>query len=419
MKIGRIFYIVIFPIIIAFMAIPGFVKAEQALPAPTILNVGVKETPSKSILVTGVTFNNTEVDVYIDNEFFGSATVKNGPSGVASFAYELSDGFSFGEHNVYTIARSVAEDKVSEPSELDYFYFQRPTPAPILLEPVVDEMGKLAIVGLAKNDLRVLIYIEGVLQVDFVPPTAKSGVTNFWYKPNLPAGEYTVSAKTVDASGKESAFSSNITLFVPRKTEVAEVDGQEKIEESTSSQQVELEEAPDKADEIISQDPIKQSDQFEDENAASLEEKISDQPEVIDSKKDETKIIIESDEKSSGVVTIEEPEEIGEIVLDTNEDQLAVLPEDVADEVGREDAIVFGDEKNEDIAQGAFEELGDGETVDQIQQRNRMVGFVILLIIALVLAVWYVKEKKQAEDLENTDSKPDDKKSDNNQKNSK
>lgn len=39
-------------------------------------------------------------------------------------------------------------------------------------------------------------------------------------------------------------------------------------------------------------------------------------------------------------------------------------------------------------------------TTDEIQQKNHLTGFVILLIIAVILAVWYVREKKQIEMLE-------------------
>ena len=79
---------------------------------------------------------------------------------------------------------------------------------------------------------------------------------------------------------------------------------------------------------------------------------------------------------------------VKEIVVDDAPSKMAIVTDK-----DKKDTTVFGQKK--EIGEGAEETAVD--TADQIQQRNRITGFIILLVIAIVLAIWYVREKKQAE----------------------
>jgi len=381
--------------------------AAYNVPAPTILGAELQTSQPTKPLVKGLTFNNTIVEVYIDGQFVGEAVVANDSSGVASFAFVGQDSLSYGQHEVYTIARSEDRAESSIKSESFIFTVSYPTPAPILLEPVVDEVGKIAIVGLAKNDLEVEIYIEGVLQVRFMPPAAKSGTTNFWYKPNLPAGEYTVVARTIDNTGKVSSFSTSVIMRVPKEGEVEPAKAENDKEVSEAEEQMPEPEVIDEQE----GEAISQSDEFTEKSVEELEEKLPDQPSVLKPETPDTAIVVEDKSNAEGVVKIEDSKEVGEIVLDTTqEDYDITTPEKESGEsekVAEEDLVIFGQADGNNIGEGVAEEVATQDTVDQIQQKNRLTGFIILLVIAVILAIWYVREKKQIEVLEKEQSEKD------------
>ncbi len=398
---------IILAIFTLFFSIFNLVQAKNiALPAPTILGVDIKAGRLSKPLIKGVTFNDTIVDVYIDNQFFGQAAVANDSSGVASFAYMPDKDLSFGQHKVYTIAKSSDGNKESKKSEVVNFIIPYPTPAPILLEPVADQAGKVAIVGLAKNNLEVEIYIEGVLQVRFTPPPAKNGTTNFWYKPGFSAGEYTVIARAIDSTGKASVFSKSVVMRIPKQGEILakNTENKETNKEEQQAQDLNREEVNTEAEKDIS--GIKQSDEFTEKTVEELEKKLPEKTAVVKNKPDNTKVVVGGENnKEEGVVKIKEPERIGEIVLDTSGEDMVITTETttnkevVKSQNNNEETITFGKQKS-DIGDGVSEEVDKTSTTDEIQQKNHLTGFVILLIIAVILAVWYVREKKQIEMLE-------------------
>lgn len=414
MKLRFSVFLTVFTIFFVFFNISQ--AQDYNLPAPTILEVDTKiATPSHPI-VKGVTFNNTLVKVYVDNEFVGDARVVNDSSGVASFSLAIKNNLSIGEHSVYTVAQSKDGLKKSGFSEKVFFTVPYPTPAPILLDPVVDEAGKIAIVGLAKNDLAVEIYIEGVLQVRFTPPPARTGTTNFWYKPGLPAGEYTVTARTIDNTGKPSISSKDVVLYVPKHPEIlAKEEGEADMSKETTEPQNAVQEDNTEETDQAKDPAFKQSDEFTEKSVEELEEKLPEKPTVVKDKDNATKVVVEDKGSEEGVIKIEEPEQIGEIVLDTNEEDLEITTTETTTEgellekpktTEDEEMIIFG-ETDDKIGDGASEEIEKTNTTADIQQKNRLTGFVILLIIAVILAIWYVREKKQIEILEKEQPKKD------------
>jgi len=78
-------------------------KLVPKLPTPTIYSPEMSyKTTDQSTVITGVTFNDTRVVVYIDNTFNGYATVAEDDSGVASWSYKPFLPLRYGVHTVFT-----------------------------------------------------------------------------------------------------------------------------------------------------------------------------------------------------------------------------------------------------------------------------------------------------------------------------
>lgn len=380
-------------------------ESQYGVPAPTILDVQKRNAYPGKPLITGVTFNDTLVDVYIDGVFNGKATVANGPEGVASFAYEPFLVLTPGEHTVFTVARSLDQTVRSKESVYKSFSIAKhviqDVPAPVLLDPTIGANGQMTIVGLIKNDLQIKIYIEGVLQAAFTPPTSKTGTTNFWFRPHLEPGEYTITARAQDEYGNISIVSQEKTLFVPTQPEsVVDDTTSEHQEDSMVEVQDDQIETPEEVDVIeetsedtVTTDEEVQEDQSYD-NMQDIEEALGDKPVVVD-----------VDDQTN--VTVHEDAEQGEVTIsDTTEETDIVIDSDAGDELALVDTNEQGAMTQDDEMDGAMTEEGIEEGVEEIglqeqgieedvQERNRTAGFILLLVIAIVLAVWYVREKRQ------------------------
>lgn len=363
-------------------------QAEYRIPAPTILKAEIRQEPLREKpLITGVTFNNTLVDIYIDDIFQGKAIVANGPQGVASFAYEPYVALAPGRHVVKAVARSYDQSVRSKESMHVPFTVPYATPAPVLLDPVVSEDGTYTIIGLAKNGLTVEIFIEGVRQVSFAPPQAGSGTTNFWYRPRLEPGEYTVTARTIDSAGKASIFSEKRVLFIPKGEEVA----QEKQEKKTKALfEQPSEEAP---------APAAEKESEEGGEISSEEEAVSTD--------EEANIVVE--EPTEGEVAVVEKKEEGKVSITEGEREVAIVtPSDETSGLSEEQQIALGlmeekssskDEKaenEEQIDNGAAEEVAPEENFQARQRQNRIVGLIVLSVIVIILFVWYIRERQKS-----------------------
>ena len=144
-----------------------------------------------------------------------------------------------------------------------------------------------------------------------------------------------------------------------------------------------------------------------------MEEKLPEKPAVVEDKESSAKVVVKDEGDETGTVKIEEPENIGEIVLDTGDDNFPSINTETTTKEGQgqeaespddEGMVIFGETDNQ-IGNGVSEEVDKTSTADEIQQKNRLTGFVILLVIAVILAVWYVREKKQIEKLEKGEDK--------------
>ena len=189
------------------------------IPAPTVLQPDFgAQILADEFLLAGVTLNNTEVDVYINDKLSGVAVVKNHPSGTASFAY-APRGLAEGEHLIWTQARSLDGSAVSSPSALGKYTIVAPFPGPTVSQPVVDAdtvFQRPWIVGTSASSGRVEVELNGsVLGITEVT-LDESGAGQFRIRPaaDLLPGWHSVRARSIGAGGKLSHWSDSYVFEV-------------------------------------------------------------------------------------------------------------------------------------------------------------------------------------------------------------
>ncbi|MBI2459488.1 MAG: hypothetical protein HYV53_02965, partial [Parcubacteria group bacterium] len=196
------------------------------LPAPTLIAPNQKTITAKTKpLIVGLVRSGSLVKIFIDGIYDGKTEILNHDSNTANFAYQPVLNLSRGQHQVYAIAEN-KNAKVSQISEVLRFNIELPMPAPTMLKPVVNKNTsnrKPFIVGLAKNNSKIKVYIDKKFNGEFTVKNHPSGTANFAYRPVKPLvrGSHLVYAVAIDKRGKES-FWSNIAYFSIRDSAIAQ-----------------------------------------------------------------------------------------------------------------------------------------------------------------------------------------------------
>lgn len=208
-------------IAIALMAlfVPQISHAQTTtvLTAPTILSPHFNVVTQEKPVFTGLTYNDTKVDIYIDGVYNGRAKVKNDPSGVASWSYTAFLPLELGEHTVYAVARSQDEILRSPESMHVSFTIEEPFPSPTLLDLVIDERTTYEqpwLIGVAKNDSIIDVYIDGQLDGTIQIANHESGSNSFEYKPKkkLAPGWHSIVTNATNNFGKLSNPSNTLVF---------------------------------------------------------------------------------------------------------------------------------------------------------------------------------------------------------------
>ncbi len=105
------------------------------VPTPTVIKPGkgLVYPHGNNVLITGLSWNQTKVDLYIDGVYEGRVHMREHSSGVGNFWYRPSRAIRAGSHTLYTIARSLNEWDRSPRSILISFTVQqtlKPAPKP-------------------------------------------------------------------------------------------------------------------------------------------------------------------------------------------------------------------------------------------------------------------------------------------------
>jgi len=191
-------------------------------------------------VIIGTTEPETDVLVYMDGKYVGTAEIMAQGTYENEFVYEHAPRLWYGEHSFILIARDRETLILSPPTEDYMLTVKKPigqetvtppetaaVPAPILVQPDADTVtGKVkpAITGLAANNTFVHIYIDGVYNGKTAMLHDPSGTDSFAYTPflNLSRGKHTAYAVAQDSYGKKSARSNtlefNIELPMPAPT---------------------------------------------------------------------------------------------------------------------------------------------------------------------------------------------------------
>lgn len=204
------------------------------LPAPTLIWPDEKTITAKiKPLIVGLTKSGSLVKIFIDGVYNGKTGILKHESDTANFAYEPFLNLSRGWHEVYIIAEDSA-GRISQASEIMRFNIELPMPAPTMLAPVVNSntsANRPFIIGLAKNDSKIKIYIDKKYNGEFEVKNHPSGTANFAYKPAKPLtrGNHLVYAVAIDKRGKQSDWS-NIVYFLTKDSVIAESAQEEKAD---------------------------------------------------------------------------------------------------------------------------------------------------------------------------------------------
>lgn len=214
------------------------------VPAPTMIQPD-KDTVTGKVkpFVTGLTLSGTKVHVFIDGIYNGKTEILKHISGTANFVYRPFLNLGVGNHTVWTIAED-AQGRKSGPSNVLYFNIEKPLPSPTIFNPVVNKYTNEKqpfIVGLAKNNSKIKVFIDHKLDGEFMVENDESGTANFAYRPfaSLASGNHLVYTVAQDARGKESRWSNIVYFSVPKPIVLAtkSVSGVEKKMEAKTEPQ--------------------------------------------------------------------------------------------------------------------------------------------------------------------------------------
>ncbi len=220
--LSRVVASTLIAVMVSVLVLPSAVLAAPVPTpgTPTLLSPSEGwSTTEKKPLIKGLTQNDTQVAVYIDDTFNGRATVQNGIQGTASFAYTPFLDLTPGWHTVKVKSQDDRTGLESATTLVRSFYVDLPLPAPTLTTPVVNEdttWSKPWITGLSKNDTVVHVYIDGVYNGKTKVVNSESGTANFSYQPflNLTPGTHQVKVVAKDVRGKASVTSQTLDINV-------------------------------------------------------------------------------------------------------------------------------------------------------------------------------------------------------------
>lgn len=189
------------------------------LPAPTLITPNKKTIASASgLAIAGLAKSGSAVKIYIDDQLDGRTEILQHESGTANFSYRPAKNLSLGRHQLYAFAQDSA-GKLSAKSEIVDFIIELPMPAPTILKPVVNRASSASrpfIVGLAKNNSKIKIYIDKKYSGEFTVKNDLSGTANFAYRPSaaLVRGSHAVYAIAIDRRGKASILSNSVNFNI-------------------------------------------------------------------------------------------------------------------------------------------------------------------------------------------------------------
>ncbi len=236
-------------------------------PAPTLIGPNKDDvigTPKPFIL--GLTRSGSRVHVYIDGVYNGKTPILTDKSGTASFAYRPFLNLKPGQHQAWTIAEN-SEGKKGPVSKKIFFTIEERMVSPTLStqdKNLFTKQGGLALIGWAKNNSLIKVFIDHILEAKLEVEDHESGTANFAYDSDkiLSRGDHLVYATAVDEKGKESPWSNIIyfTIYEPKIATSASEQASEQATTSSSGAVIRVDDDPENASVSDSENLIKTKD---------------------------------------------------------------------------------------------------------------------------------------------------------------
>jgi len=351
-------------------------------PAPVLLEPSVgSRLGSDRVWVGGVARNNSTILISVDGVEYARAKVKNHVSGTASFSVRM-ENLSVGTHRISAIARD-SHGKDSFSSNIVSITIAPPTPAPVLMRPVVNADAGLErpfFVGVAKNGLLVTIIVNGVIQKTIEPELGPDGVASFQWQPDerFLIGNYKIEAFASDF-GKLSNNSEPIWWQVGDVEDRLGADSATQDSATVPNDMVispPVDDIQEPEKEIV-EPPLSVKDNLEDGQKLSVVD-----GDAVSSQEDESPIIPDDQDVGStpGRVDAEDDLVLGE----TNMSQ---------DEPGEDMGIE--DDSIKELTPGAVVRDVSRDATAEFEFNNSLIiGIVILVFLLLSILVWYIQEKR-------------------------
>jgi hypothetical protein len=350
------------------------------VPIPTLVNPNEKIIKiDENFYLTGLTWNNTRIDIYLDDQYQGEAIVINDDdSDIANFYYLIeSSSLLEGQHKWEVIAWTKSMRKRSYVSVENKFTIETYFTAPYLNRISDDIDGNNWLIGVVDDNSIVNIYVDNVYQGQ----VRTEG--NFNYNiGNLSPGLHTFYAIAQEIDTGQLSKRSNLLSkqIVTKNIDQSGEDMQDLEEvEVLIEESVELEEM------VEIEEPIVDSEN----NISSIsEEKGSeDQIDVQSKEEDGSVSIIEVDSDNVEVGVISQEESQDQLVVD-NQKSVKEL-EEIEKEVTMAEKLQTAAPSDNDM------DLLTAElSVIEKQERNRKVGLWLLIILIVIVIASSLFRKK-------------------------
>jgi len=327
--------------------------------------------------LTGLTWNNTKIYIYVDDIYQGEATViDDDDSNTANFYYLIENNSLLeGQHEWKVIAWTETMRKRSYVSAENNFIIEDYFIAPQLDRITVDIDNNRWLVGAAGNNSIVSVYVDNVYQGE----TRTDG--NFNYNlGNLSPGLHTFYTVARDANtGKLSKWSNLLS------EQILEIDApvEEPIIPEEPTELIELEEVP----EISQPEDLDQEEQI-----SSISEEYDNEVTIISEEDDANVSVGELEDSDIEVGVVSEEESQDQLVVDAQKSEL----ETIVDEEGERENLSATEELQPATPSIEDEEIIMEElSLAEKQGRNRKVGiWLLIILIVIVVASTFLSGKK-------------------------
>ncbi len=349
------------------------------IPIPTLIDPNEKIIKiDQDFYLTGLTWNNTKIDIYVDDEYQGPATViDDKESDTANFYYLIENNSLLeGVHEWKVIAWAETGRKRSYVSTENNFTMENYFLAPVLDRITKDIDNNNWIVGSAENNSMINIYVDNVYQGQ----VRTDG--NFNYNiGHLSPGWHTfyATAQQVD-TGKTSKRSNILSEQV--------FETQSIIEDLEQSEEEEIDQIDELEEEIIIDpviEPIEEAD-IED-NISSISEERDEENDIIvqvEEGRDSVNVSeIEDYDVEVGVISHEESQD--QLVVDNQEGEISELNNqegEIEEQITVTEELQAATPSNRETEM-ILEEL----SVMERQEKNRQVGLWLLIVLIVIVIV--------------------------------